>query len=62
MVVEDDGQLGAKEGRMPDDLQGGFGVSSDQVELVVGQGSGLLQDGVGHPDLADVVQGGGGLQ
>ena len=39
-----------------EDLRAELRVAADHRELLVGQPPGLVQDAVGHADLADVVQ------
>ena len=50
------GALGDHVHRPGDDLAAGGGVGLHDLELLVGQLAGLVEDGVGHLDLAHVVQ------
>src|SRR6187431_2891360 len=55
MVVADEVPDFVAEPEIDEDLVAPFGMQLDDSELLVGQGAGLLEDRVGHGQLADVM-------
>ena len=56
MVELDDGEVIAKFGDAFEDAFADDGMAADDFELGIGEGAGLLEDGVGDADFADVVE------